>query len=229
MFLSDLLIAKKYLFSQLALMVVVGVFMSVVMQNLYVIPPAIAVMVPFSIGFTLLALDERAGWEQFRLALPLSRANVIVGRYASFAAVVLMGMATGLLVTGLVALAAALLPGVPQLADMMVNFSWQAIVLSSVAGVTIVLAMLAVTLPVVSRFGMTKAVRFIPLAMVFGMVFLFSLGNGQPMPQFLVDLAAWIKTPEGTLGAAGIVAAAGCTLYALSCAASVKLYEGREL
>ena len=228
MFMSDLLIAKKYLVQQLLIGVAVGIFISVVMGNLYVIPPMVGVMIPFSLAFTILAYDERDNWQQFRLSMPLSRTNVIWGRYASMGVLALIGLALGLLVTGIVIAAANLLPNVPQLTDLMVNFSWQAVVLVSVVGVAIILVMLTITMPLVSRFGMTKAVRYIPLLVIFAVVFGSGFLDGKSAPEFLLQLMEWLKTPEGTLGMAGIVIVVAFALYALSGVLSVKLYEKRE-
>ena len=126
MIMSDLLIAKKYLLQQLGVSIAVGIFITVVIGNLYVAAPMVGVMIPFSLTITILALDERANWQQFRLALPMSRSNVIAGRYVSFALLALLGIAAGLLVTLVMVAVAQIAPGVPQLADLMGNFSWQA-------------------------------------------------------------------------------------------------------
>lgn len=228
MFMSDLLIAKKYLLQQSIIGVAVGLFISVIMGNLYIVVPAVGVMIPFSIAFTILAYDERDNWEQFRLSLPISRAGVILGRYASLAVIALGGLVLGLLTTGVLIAAATIAPGVPQLADLMVNFSWQAIVFTGAIAVGIILLMLTLTMPLVARFGMTKAVRFIPLGLIVIVMLLFSAGDGMGAPEFLIRLGAWIQTPEGTLGMAGIVIAASCALYALSGALATRLYAKRE-
>ena len=117
MIMSDLLIAKKYLLQQLGVSIAVGIFITVVIGNLYVAAPMVGVMIPFSLTITILALDERANWQQFRLALPMSRSNVIAGRYVSFALLALLGIAAGLLVTLVMVAVAQIAPGVPQLAD----------------------------------------------------------------------------------------------------------------
>ena len=121
MIMSDLLIAKKYLLQQLGVSIAVGIFITVMIGNLYVAAPMVGVMIPFSLTITILALDERANWQQFRLALPMSRSNVIAGRYVSFALLALLGIAAGLLVTLVMVAVAQIAPGVPQLADLMMN------------------------------------------------------------------------------------------------------------
>ncbi len=166
MIMSDLLIAKKYLLQQLGVSIAVGIFITVMIGNLYVAAPMVGVMIPFSLTITILALDERANWQQFRLALPMSRSNVIAGRYVSFALLALLGIAAGLLVTLVMVAVAQIAPGVPQLADLMGNFSWQTMLFASIAGLAIILVMLSVTMPLFSRFGMTKGVRYLPLLII---------------------------------------------------------------
>lgn len=229
MIMSDLLIAKKYLSQQILVAMVVGVFITVMIGNLYVAAPAIGVMIPFSLVITILALDERANWQQFRLALPMSRVDVIAGRYVSFVLLALFGIAVGLITTLLVVVAAQLVPSVPQLADLMVNFSWQAILFVCVISVSIILIMLSITMPVFSRFGMTKGVRYLPLLIIIGVFLAFQLSGDGPPPAFLANLMNLLETPIGTVAISGAVLAIVAAVYAVSAVVSVKLYKKREL
>ena len=217
MIMSDLLIAKKYLLQQLGVSIAVGIFITVMIGNLYVAAPMVGVMIPFSLTITILALDERANWQQFRLALPMSRSNVIAGRYVSFALLALLGIAAGLLVTLVMVAVAQIAPGVPQLADLMGNFSWQTMLFASVAGLAIILVMLSVTMPLFSRFGMTKGVRYLPLD-----------GNGPP-PEFVANVLNLLESPAGTIAIAAGVLAITAAVYAISAVISTKLYQKREL
>ena len=226
MIMSDLLIAKKYLLQQLGVSIVVGIFITVVIGNLYVAAPMVGVMIPFSLTITILALDERANWQQFRLALPMSRSNVIAGRYVSFA---LLGIAAGLLVTLVMVAVAQIAPGVPQLADLMMNFSWQAMLFASVAGLAIILVMLSVTMPLFSRFGMTKGVRYLPLLIIIGVFFAFQLDGNGPPPEFVANVLNLLESPAGTIAVAAGVLATMAAVYAISAAISTKLYQKREL
>lgn len=229
MIMSDLLIAKKYLLQQLGIAIVVGVFICVMIGNLYVVPPAVGVMIPFSLTIMILSLDERANWQQFRLALPISRGDVIKGRYVSFLLLALLGTAAGLLTAFLVIVAAQVAPNVPQLADLMVNFSWQSLLMVTVAGISIILVMLSITMPVFSRFGMTKGVRYLPLLIIFGVFIAFQLDMGGTPPAFLLDVLNLLETPSGTVAvAAGILAIVGA-VYVVSAVVSMRLYKKREL
>lgn len=229
MIMSDLLIAKKYLLQQLGIAIVVGIFICIMIGNLYVVAPAVGVMIPFSLTITILSLDERDNWQQFRLALPIARKDVIVGRYVSFALLSLCGIAVGLLTTFIVIAAAQLMPNVPQLADLMVNFSWQAILFTCVAGLAMLLVMLSITMPVFSRFGMTKGVRYLPLLIIFGVFIAFSLDGNGPPADFLANINLLLETPLGTIGLAAAIFVIVAAVYAISATISTRLYAKREL
>lgn len=233
MILSDLLTVKKYLKQQALLYTIIVAALSIFMGNIAMIVPFLGVMMPFSLAFTLLAYDERNNWEQFRLALPLSRKNVITGRYASLAIVLLFGIALGLAACLVVVGISTLVPGIPEMFGLTAGFSAQEIILSSVAPIGIICIMLAITMPLIARFGMTKAVRYVPV--FFLVIILLGVGSGQvftfdytaAMP-FLSALASMLETIPGTLAIAGIVVAIGAVIYTLSCLLSIKLYQKRE-
>lgn len=229
MFMSDLQIMKKYLLQQLIVAVLIGAFICFMTESVYVAAPMLAVFIPFSLAFTIIAFDERGDWQQFRLALPISRTDVIVGRYASLALLAVMGLVSGYVVTALVVVAAELLPTIPQLANLMVNFSWQAVLSTGIIGLGLILIMLAVIMPLVSRFGMTKTVRYLPVIMMVGAMLLFNALSQFQLPQFMFDFIEWVKTPEGTIALAAIATVIILALYAASAALSVKLYAKREL
>lgn len=229
MFMSDLQVAKKYLGQQLIVALLVGCIIGFTTESLYLIVPMLTVVIPFSLAFTIIAYDERGDWQQFRLALPLSRTDVITGRYASIGVLVLVGAATGLVLTGIILLAGQVaLDGMvpPALLE---ELSWQGIALSTGLGIAIILLMLSVTLPLVSRFGMTKAVRYLPLAMVLITMFVFAGGQDFQLPPFVIDFITWVNTPAGTLVASVGIVALAVVIYAASTALSVKLYAKREL
>lgn len=229
MLMSDLLIAKKYLPQQLGIAVVVGLFITFMIGNLYIAAPMVSVMIPFTLTIMILSLDERANWQEFRLALPVSRTDVITGRYASFALLSLLGVAVGLAITLVLIAAAQLLPNVQALADLIVNLSWQAVLFTCVAGLVILLLMLSVVMPLFSRFGMTKGVRYLPLLIIFGVFIAFSFDGNGPPAELLANLNLLLETPMGTIGLAAGLVAVVVVLYAASAALSVKLYAKRQL
>lgn len=230
MFMADLLTARKYLLSQAIIGIFVSLVIAIGMQNLYVIVPCVGCMVPFSIGFTLMAFDERSNWQQFRLALPISRASVQIGRYASLLVITLGGIAAGLLATALTAAAASALPQFAPLSTLLDGFDWK---LGSLALVVVSLALmllvLSITLPIVARMGMTKAVRIIPILIVVAIPVGTSLGAEGPAAAIMADLSAWLQTDMGFIAAIVIVLCVTLALYALSCLLAIKFYKTREL
>lgn len=223
---SDLLIVKKYILSQVAIGIVVGTIMAIVMESVYVIIPALCIMIPYSLAFTAIAFDERNGWEEFRLALPLSRKDVIRGRYASFAIITLASLVLSLIVMGIVAVVAAALAPVIGVSNLITDISWQIILADAIAGLGFVTIMLAVILPLIARFGMTKAVRVIPVVIICGVLGFF-MGGENLLSEIIGPLIEWLITPAGTGIMALISLIVLTVVYVASCVISTKLYESR--
>ena len=79
-------------------------------------------------------------------------------------------------------------------------------------------------MPLVARYGMTKAVRFLPLAFVIVLpIATVLIQKAGPLPASVMDFVAWVATPTGTLVAAGaalaviVVLCALCLLYTSRC------------
>ena len=101
---------------------------------------------------------------------------------------------------------------------------------ATAGSVGIVMIAMVVALPLIMRFGMTKAARIVPLVVVIviaGCVSFFDadylFANG-----LVSDLVAWLDTGSNYLVAVGATLAAVAILYIASAFLSAKLYEGRE-
>ena len=101
---------------------------------------------------------------------------------------------------------------------------------STVGSVGIIMVAMAVALPLIMRFGMTKAARIVPLIVVvviagcvsfFDADFLFANG-------MVRDLVTWLDTGSNYLVAAVGALAAVAVLYVASALIAAKLYERRE-
>ncbi len=190
-------------------------------------------MLPFMFLFSIGAIDELNGWERFRMSLPISRRNVVLGRYASAAIVSILSLAVGIAIGAIITAAAGALPLPDEAAAAL---SWDnnpidAIIGASAAGVGIIMVTMSVTLPLIMRYGMTKAVRIIPIAFLL----LFCLGLGA-ISQGLFGAEGLEGVVEFILGgnaSAPAIAAAAlaivAAIYALSAAVAVKMYAKREL
>ena len=83
MIVSDFAVLRSALLQLVGICVVIALFMGYAMGTLVGGAAAIAAMPPFMLLFSLAATDELNGWERFRLTLPLTRRQVVFGRYAS--------------------------------------------------------------------------------------------------------------------------------------------------
>lgn len=229
MFMFDLLTAKKMLKSQFVLSVVVAVIFGVSTDMPLAIIPFMALMLAYATGFTLVAYDERNDWEKLRLTLPLSRADIIRGRYATFAAMTMAGIVLGGVLVAVLWVLAQLAPTAPVLSEFAGALDWQMAVAMVVSGVVFALVLWIIALPLVARYGMTKAVRFLPLAFVIVLpIATVLIQKAGPLPASVMDFVAWVATPTGTLVAAGAALAVIVVLFALSSMLAVRLYEKRE-
>ena len=228
MILSDLIIMRKYLAQQSVIGLALGILLAFVMENPYVVSPLISVTVSGNCAFTVLALDERNGWERYRFALPISRANVVSGRYASLAIAVAVGLVVGLAM----ALASAFMAmgydvdGVRALGE---GIDPGAYTLSASMGLLFITVALAVTLPLAMRSGMTKAVRFIPMIIVL-VVILVSAAIGSNEARFVAEFLDGIfADPNGPAMFAVVSLVGSIALYAVSAGIAARLYEAREM
>ena len=231
MILSDLIIMREYLAQQSAIGLALGVLLAFVTENPYIVSPLISVTVGGTCAFAVLALDERNGWERYRIAMPISRANVVYGRYASLAIAVAVGLVVGL-VASLAAMASAFMAmgydvdGVRALGE---GIDPGAYTLSASMGLLLITVALAVTLPLAMRSGMTKAVRFIPMLIAL-VVILVSAAIGSNGTRLVAEFLDGIfADPSGPAMLAVAGAAASIALYAASAAIAARLYEAREL
>lgn len=161
MIVSDFAVLRSVLLQLLGICLVIALFMGYAMGAVGT-AAAIAAMVPFMVLFSLAAYDEQNNWERFRLTLPLTRRQVVLGRYASIA-LLTVGSLTLALALGLgIAALAGLLPAqwLPESLSPAENTP-EMIVGSTIGGVSVVAIAMAVTMPVITRFGMTLSLRHI--------------------------------------------------------------------
>lgn len=231
-FLSELLSVRSLLLQLLVAYLTVGAFIAVGMQSAVGMVAAIGSMTPILTAFSFSAYDALNGWERYRGALPVTRANIVASRYLNvLVASLAMFVASLLLAVVLTGVAGAVAPGSDLARSLAEELSHPAIMLSAgSAGISIVLLVCAVILPPSLRFGMTKAMRYVPVvAYALIAVALFILPNVVEMPQLLADVIAWADDPSNTPLAAGAFALVSLAAYAASCTVAVRLYRDKDL
>jgi len=200
MIVSDFAVLRSVLLQLLGICLVIALFMGYVMGAVGT-AAAIAAMVPFTGLFSLAAYDEQNNWERFRLTLPLTRRQVVFGRYASIALLTVGSLALALVLGLGIAALAGLLPAewLPESLSPSENTP-EMIVGSTVGGVSVVAIAMAVAMPVITRFGMTKAARIVPIIVVLIVTFAVAFfGNGVQLTGALADLVQWLDTGNNYL------------------------------
>lgn len=202
---------------------------------------AATIVIALSVVNRLMAYDEQNNWQAFRQALPLSRGQVVCGRYVTVAlcvfASLLVGIAVTLLTDLVISVVVSMHPGLQlnswsELIDLSLQpFDLlELFVACGAAGVAVSFFGLALTLPFMFRFGFTKGTRYIPLVFVALSLLMFLTMQGISSSGF--DLASLAPLLEHTGTIVGIslgVVLVSLVVYGLSCLISLRLYTTREL
>ena len=221
MIVSDFAVLRSALLQLVGICVVIALFMGYAMGTLVGGAAAIAAMPPFMLLFSLAATDELNGWERFRLTLPLTRRQVVFGRYASLgliaAATIAFSLALSFLLLGVIScMPAGILPEGLTPAD-----NPPAALVGSVVGAVGVITLgMAVTL---------RATRLVPVVVVIAIAAGISFFDAGIQPTgVLASLAQWLDTGSNYLLLAIAMVAAVALVYAASALIAAKLYEKRE-
>ena len=148
----------------------------------------------------MLLRDQRRDWVAFRQALPLSRANVVAGRYASIAIVVAGCVALGVAAYTTACIVNAVVPGLPLVRHFAVGFD--------AAGVVSFAAFMLALMGWIYAFRSMNFDAFLPLV---GRIVVAAQSLG------------------GALVVGGCVTAAALALYVVSERAAVRGYATRDL
>lgn len=202
---------------------------------------AATIVIALSVVNRLMAYDEQNNWQAFRQALPLSRGQVVRGRYVTVALCVFASLLVGIAVTLLIYLGISVAininPGLQlnrwsELLDLSLRLRdlVELFVACGAAGVAVSFFGLALTLPFMFRFGFTRGARYIPLVFVALSLLVFLGMEGISSSGF--DPASLAPLLENTGTIVGIslgVVLVSLVVYGLSCLVSLCLYTTREL
>ncbi|MDO4290384.1 MAG: ABC-2 transporter permease [Eggerthellaceae bacterium] len=232
MIFSDLITMRRSLVQLVGIMAAIACLLAFGMETLVPVAACVAVMIPVMYVFTAMAYDELNGWEKFRLALPLSRSNVVAGRYAGMllvcAAALVLGLALTLTIAGVAEALSGGMGGNPKVAALLLaNNPPQALLAAGMLGALTALVMGAVVLPLTMRFGMTKGARVMPLVLVFVAVVVMGV-FGDALNGFAEALLHGDAGVSPVALGVGAVAAV-LAVYAASAALATRLYRTREL
>lgn len=232
MIFSDLVIMRRPLTQLLVMGLVIGVLMSGFLESLATMGACLGAMVPILYLFSVFAYDEANQWESFRLAMPMSRRDVVVGRYAGLLIAAAISVVFGGVAANLVA-AVATVVGMEEGPLSALTFATnpqEAIWGGALVGTSTILIVAAVTLPFMMKMGMTKGVRLVPLGMtllLLGGVALFN--EGGPLAAYVPEVVRWVFVDD----AATVLLMTGQSVTALvlcglSMLISLRCYATRE-
>lgn len=237
-YLIELTIFRDYGKQLLALGFLVAVLVGCGMQTVLAAPSIITCMFFMMGAMGAAAYDEQNDWGRFRLTLPLSRRDVVLGRYGAIVTLGLGGMIVGVVAAlAISAVASAVeLPGDLSQALALDSGTLSAMAFSTTFCLLIGSTVASIVTPIYFRLGQTKATQLLPTVIVMLFVLpMVVLGNSGlldgtlPGLEQVSALLAYIETPEGlVVGCAGMAAAAAAILAA-SAAISLRLYKTREL
>ena len=237
-FLLEMTIFRDYARQLVGLGLLVSLCIGLGMQTPLAMPAALTCMFFMMSAMGLAAYDQLNHWELFRLTLPLSRRDVVLGRYAAIVTFGLLGMVVGIVAavaaTGFVS--AIGLPG-----EVGEAFAFDPDMLSVMAVVTcftlfIGSVVASVVTPLYFRLGQTRATQILPTVIVLLFVVpVVVLGNsgmldgGIPGMELVSAALEALDTPAGMAVGCVVLVALSAAALAISAAVSLKLYERREL
>lgn len=225
---SDFITCKNLIKQQLIIALIIALAVSLPTGTVTVVCPTVAVAMTMSAAVSVVALDERNGWEGFRSCLPLSRRDIIWGRMGFIALVALASIVLGLLLSVIISNVIQVIGPTAGIDPLSYRIDLLTLLFTScVTALTLAFAT-GTTMPLIARFGMSSAMRFISLIWVAFFLIVFIGIDRSPLgPMLMTGLdalmvqAPWLACMALLIGAAAIFIAGG--------ALAAKMYQGREL
>lgn len=198
--------------------------------------PALILLLGFPLSHTVLATmlmrDRDRGWNAFRQALPLSRADVVKGRYATTALVV-----SGCVALGAAAYAAsctlnAVVPGLPLIGHFAQGFDVPGLVSFIAVTFALTLTAFGLSLPFLFSDSHRKAINYVPLAFVlaiFAWIYVFRSVDFEPILPAVGEVLGATQTLGGSLLVGACAITAALALYVVSERVALRVYAPRDL
>ena len=237
-YLIEMTVLRDYARQLLGLGLFIAICLSVGMHSIVAVPGLLCMLYFIMGALSTAAYDEQNNWGLYRLTLPVSRRDVILGRYAVIVTLGISGMLVGLIGTlGLSVVISVLnvssdIQSVFALTQEHVMTVIFTMMFCMLMGVVVA----SVETPIYVRFGQTKATQWVPLItivlfiapfLLFGGIGLFE--SGAISMESLRQFFAFLETPQGLAMWCAAALVIATLVLTLSIAVSIKLYERREL
>ena len=227
----DLVSFRHLLVLQIFVFAVLAVCLS--LQGAEVLAAAVAFVTIYSLmvfGMNLCVMDDANGWSAYRMALPLARRDVVLGRFVAIGALGVAGVATFLAASSVTLLVQGCLDGrgFGALADPSL---WAAMGGSLTLALAIGSLLVGTLVPLSFRFGAQRVTRVYLIAIVLIVLvplFVLQLAGDQIMAG-LDDAVATLSTSGGLVALMLALLGVAVVLTAISALVSVRLYRTRDL
>ena len=237
-YLMEMTIFRDYIKQLMGVGFFVSIFVSAGMGSI-VAAPAILTTMFFMMGcISASAYDEQSNWGAFRLTMPVSRRDVVLGRYGVIVTLGFLGMAAGWAACLLI-LALGSAVELPFGLSNAIAFD-EGMFLGEVFSTAFCMALgsliASIETPIYFKFGQNKTTQWLPMITVLlfvGPMLIINgtgiLDNGSMSFGNIASLLGFIETPVGVATCFAIFLAFTVVVLGISAAVSLKLYEGREL
>ena len=234
-FLIEATVMVQYLRQLLPIGLIVAVAMTIGVGNVSAAASVFVMMACMLSCTAMCAYDDMDNWGAFRLSMPLSRRDVVLGRYA-----MVVAFALGAAFFGVALIVASWTLGkmgvLPESVAAYVALDADGLPSSLFAVLTVLLIGLfdaGISLPGFFKFGTTKASQYMPyIILVVFVLFAAVLGqvlDGGIIMEQISRVLTWLEDPANlALIAAGMLAVCA-VIIAISAAVSLHLYEKRDL
>ncbi|MCR4870000.1 MAG: ABC-2 transporter permease [Atopobiaceae bacterium] len=181
-----------------------------------------SLMFAFFSFFNLFGQDEHAGWESVKLSLPVSRREVVIGRYLIMAIIIVVLLVIGAILGAAIAAIATMV----KYGTVTIMPLWMVAVTIAIA-LSATLIYLAIEMPIFFKLGLSKARLYFTLPFFACMLFML-----EPVQRFFEGLAARFGTIAEIIGNPAPILAVliviAFVLYGISSLISTRIYEKRE-
>lgn len=237
-YMIEMTVLRSYLRQLLGIGFITALFIGIGMQSVIALPAVLTMMLFMMSAMSAAAYDEHNGWGAFRLTMPLSRHDVVLGRYGVIFTIGCCGILIGWVATAIITAAATFmeLPGGLSAALAFDVNTMMGSVFATFFCMFMGSFVAGIATPIYFRFGQTKATQYLPLItlLVFFIAPMLVLNSGlldSGVVEFLSlkNALGFVETPTGLACFVVAAAVASLVVLAISAAVSLKLYERREL
>ena len=232
MFAMEAVILHKYLRQMIFTSIFVAACVTLGGMTLASVPLMMCFMVTFGAMTSLSAYDEQNSWASYRLTMPVSKRDVVFGRYAFIACIAFCFSMAATLVCLLLSVLGWNVELPDFLNAMLLSSTEDLIGLAAlyVMGIGMASLLASICLPAFFALGQTKATQWLPLIMLaLGVAPIFALDYLSSEMIELGQALELLLQPSNLLIVCAGVLVAATALYVISAFVSVRLYERREL